>query len=159
MRVRRWLRRRGTAGDRGWRDDGSMLPMILMALVVAATLVMVTTAAGSAFLAQRDLQSVCDGAALAGAQAVDFADLAGSRSRTGTDFLPVDAVARAVTAYVAEANADGDSPVGASSDLTDDLTVETTCRSHPHIALGGTFGYGDGIDRTAHASARAALGG
>ncbi|MDQ6874954.1 MAG: pilus assembly protein TadG-related protein, partial [Actinomycetota bacterium] len=52
-------------------DRGSITPLILVFFLVAALLVMGAAAAGSAFLAQRDLQAVCDGAAVRAANAVD----------------------------------------------------------------------------------------
>lgn len=151
--------------DRARGDDGSMIPMIIMAFVVAATLISATTAAGSAFLAQRDLQSVCDGAALSGAEAIDFAATStvsgtepGSGDATGTaGYLPIGSVQRAVGDYVEQADRDGGVEVSAQSALADDLTVSVTCHSHPHIALGSLFGYGEGIDRSADSSARSAL--
>ncbi len=140
-----------------------MIPMIIMAFLVATTLIVATTAAGSAFLAQRDLQAVCDGAALAGAQALDFGSdrtvteqgAAGSGDRA--EYVPVAAVQQAVDDYIGAANADGGARVGTETVVSNGITVSLTCHSHPSIALGRVVGHGDGIDRNAHASARAAV--
>jgi hypothetical protein len=57
------------------RDDGTVVPLVLLSFLLAGLLVTAGTAASAAFLAQRDLAGVCDGAALAGAAAVDRAAL------------------------------------------------------------------------------------
>ena len=64
-------------------DRGTVLPLVLLSFLLAGLLVTAGTAASAAFLAQRDLAGVCDGAALAGAAALDRAALA--RSRPGAD--------------------------------------------------------------------------
>ncbi|MGB9377651.1 MAG: pilus assembly protein TadG-related protein, partial [Mycobacteriales bacterium] len=55
--------------DRAHR--GSIAPLILVFFLIAILVVMGTVAAGSAFLEQRDLQSVCDGAAINATNALD----------------------------------------------------------------------------------------
>ena len=54
-------------------DRGSTIPLILGCFVVAFLIVAGSVAAGDAFLQQRNLQSVCDGAAAAAATSADLA--------------------------------------------------------------------------------------
>lgn len=54
------------------RDDGSVLPLVIGAVVIVLTLVTVVTDVSALWLQRRALQSTVDGAALAGAQAVDL---------------------------------------------------------------------------------------
>ncbi len=53
-------------------DDGSVLPLVIGAVAIVLTLVTVVTDVSSLWLQRRALQSTVDGAALAGAQAVDL---------------------------------------------------------------------------------------
>ena len=56
------------------RDDaerGSTLPFVLVCWTVAALMAFGAIAASDAFLEQQELQSVCDGAALAAANRTD----------------------------------------------------------------------------------------
>lgn len=53
-------------------DGGSVLPLVIGAVVVVLTLVTVVTDVSALWLQRRALQSTVDGAALAGAQAVDL---------------------------------------------------------------------------------------
>ena len=54
------------------RDDGSVLPLVIGVVAIVLTLVTVVTDVSSLWLQRRALQSTVDGAALAGAQAVDL---------------------------------------------------------------------------------------
>jgi hypothetical protein len=58
------LRRRG--------DRGSVLPLVIGLVAIVLALVTVVTDVGALWLQRRDLQATVDGAALAGAQAVDL---------------------------------------------------------------------------------------
>ena len=51
---------------RGGDDTGSTIPMILGFFLLAMLMVAGSIALGQAFVQQRDLQDVCDGAAAAG---------------------------------------------------------------------------------------------
>lgn len=68
LRPRRSARRRRVTGD-----DGSVLPLVVGAVVVVVTLVTVVTDVGALWLQRRSLQATVDGAALAGAQSLDLA--------------------------------------------------------------------------------------
>lgn len=53
-------------------DSGSVLPLVIGAVVIVLTLVTVVTDVSALWLQRRALQATVDGAALAGAQAVDL---------------------------------------------------------------------------------------
>jgi uncharacterized membrane protein len=144
------------AADRIHGDRGTIIPMIIMAFVVAGLVIVGSVVAGSAFLAQRDLQSVCDGAAIAGAQALDDSEF--YRNGIGSDgALPLGGVQSAVDTYAAQ---DATSPadrVQVSATVDDDhVTVAVACAKTAHLTFGAVFGYGSGLDQhaTAHARAR-----
>lgn len=130
-----------------------MIPMIIMAFVVAGLIITGSIAAGSAFLAQRDLQSVCDGAALAGAQALaDDPYYAADRGAL-TD-LPLGDVQAAVDAYSARDAGDSDNSVRMNAAVeADGVTVQVLCRTHVDIPFQSVFRPG-GLDRQASADAR-----
>ena len=58
---------------RGRDERGSTLPFVLVCWTVAALMVLGAIAASDAFLEQQEVQSVCDGAALAAANRTDEA--------------------------------------------------------------------------------------
>ena len=133
-----------------------MVPMIMLCFLLAGTFVAGSVAASAAFLAQRDIAGVCDGAALAAANAVD-------RSAVGSggaaaDSLPLSAasVVTAVGRYGrTQDNGAGDGTAFLAE--TDGTTVTVTCRRTVRIPFGALLGYGDGLDRTAVARARSRL--
>lgn len=129
-----------------------MIPLIMMAFAVAGLIITGSIAAGSAFLAQRDLQSVCDGAALAGAQALDD-DPYYAADRGPLTRLPLGDVQQAVEEYGAR---DGDSIRMNAAVLDDGVTVRVRCRSHVDIPFQAVFRPG-GLDRRASADARSPL--
>lgn len=131
-----------------------MIPMIIMAFAVAGLIITGSIAAGSAFLAQRDLQSVCDGAALAGAQVLaDGPYYAADRGPlTG---LPLGDVQQSVSQYAARD--DSDDPVRMNAAVEPDgITVQVQCRTHVDIPFQSVFRPG-GLDRRATADARSRL--
>lgn len=130
-----------------------MIPMILMAFAVAGLIVTGSIAAGSAFLAQRNLQSVCDGAALAGAQALsDSAYYAANRPELTE--LPLGDVQHAVDAYGARDSAGSGDPVRMQALVTDGgTTVHVACSTHVDIPFQSVFRPG-GLDRSTTADAR-----
>jgi hypothetical protein len=86
------LRRRG--------DRGSVLPLVIGLVAIVLTLITVVTDVGALWLQRRDLQATVDGAALAGAQAVDLRTVyAGGAQGT----LPLDPAAarRSVRSFLA----------------------------------------------------------
>jgi uncharacterized membrane protein len=131
-------------------DEGSLIPMILMAFVVAGLIIVGSVVAGAAFLAQRDLQSVCDGAAIAGAQSLDDPDF--YHNGVGSDqALPLGGVQQAVDKYAAE---DGSHVRMIASVGDDHVTVAVACNKTAHLTFGAVFGYGNGLKQHASAHAR-----
>lgn len=80
-------------------DDGSVLPLVIGLVVIVVSLVAVVTDAGALWLARRSLQATVDGAALAGAQAVDLGAVYAGGA-TGDLALDPAAARPAVRAYV-----------------------------------------------------------
>ena len=142
------LRRVPWDGDDAER--GSMLPLVLVCWLVAALMVFGAIAASDAFLEQQQVQSVCDGAALAAANATDEAAVyAGGVGTT----LPL---TRASTqAAVADQLADGGIALQSWSTETDGVEVTVRCTRHVEIAFGWLFLGGQPLERTAVAGARA----
>lgn len=132
-------------------DAGTMIPMIMMCFVLAATFVCVSIAASAAFLAQRDLAGACDGAALAAANAFSRADAGRS-----DDSLPLspESVDAAVGEYAARLEQPDRTSMRAE---TDGRVVTVSCRRTVRIPFGALLGHADGIDRAAVARARSPL--
>lgn len=135
-------------------DEGSVIPLVLGMVLVAAlvTFAVVVTAAG--FVAQRDLQSFCDGAAVAAAQPGDDEVFAGQQA----GYLPIDRAA--AQARVDEYAAGGGLPRGFQwarvTESGDHVTI--ACHAHVVLPLGGAFGLAGGVDRDAISTARAPTG-
>ncbi len=130
-------------------ERGSTLPLVLVCWLVAALMAFGAIAASDAFLEQQQVQSVCDGAALAAANATDEAAL--YAAGVGAT-LPL---TRASTqAAVADQLADGGG-LDAWSTETDGAEVTVTCTRSVQIAFGWLFLGGEPLERTAVASARA----
>lgn len=138
-------------------DRGSITPLILVCFLIAALLVMGATAAGSAFLAQRDLQAVCDGAAVRAANALDPAGAYAGPA--GLAALPLSDPT--VQAAVADYRAQGypSDPTLTLAATTDGRRVTVTCHRVVQIPFGAVFGEAAGLPRTALSSARAPLRG
>jgi hypothetical protein len=142
------LRRVRRDGDDAER--GSTLPLVLVCWLVAALMAFGAIAASDAFLEQQAVQSVCDGAALAAANATDEAALYATGVGTA---LPL---TRASTqAAVADQLADGGTALHAWSTETDGVEVTVRCTRHVEIAFGWLFLGGQPLERTAVAGARA----
>jgi hypothetical protein len=137
-------------------DRGSTLPLILGFFLIALTLIAGSVAAGDAFVQQRGLQDVCDGAATAAAAtAIDI--------QRGTDVEPTESltfidVERATAEYLAREPSRADVHIAASLSA-DAQTLTLTCTETTSIAFGAMFGKGDGVHHTATSSARAPLSG
>jgi uncharacterized membrane protein len=120
-------------GPRG--DDGTILPLAIFYGVLALALVLLATAATSLYLERKRLFTLADGAALAGAESYDLADLrlvdGALRAR-----LTSDDVSAAVTEYLAAAPAAGfDSLVveGASTVDGQSATVRLSAAWSPPV--------------------------
>jgi hypothetical protein len=106
--------------------------------------------ASDAFTQQRDLQSVCDGAAVAGANAIDGP---AARTRELTSTLPLAAVQAAVQDYLAADSGRTEVLVQATL-AADGSTVLADCRIRTELAFAGLIGRPDGIDQRARSQAQ-----
>lgn len=140
----------GVRRDPAAAEQGSTLPFVLVCWTVAALMTFGAIAASDAFLEQQELQSVCDGAALAAANQADEA-LVYSRG-VGTELPLTRATAQAA---VADQLADGGTRLDAWSAETDGAEVMVRCTRYVDIAFGWLFLGGEPLERTALASARA----
>jgi hypothetical protein len=132
-------------------ERGSSVPFILLCFLIAMLLTAGVTAASMAFLAQRDLQADCDGAAIAASSAYDPAE---QNSLTEREALPLaqEKAQRAVEKFARDAYPnDSSAQMSAQVGLTE-VTVD--CRRTVHVPFGTVFGYSDGLVRTASSSAR-----
>lgn len=131
-------------------ERGSTLPFVLVCWTVAALMVFGAIAASDAFLEQQEVQSVCDGAALAAANRTDEGVLY-------TEGVGAELPLTRATAQVAVADqlADGGTRLDAWSAETDGAEVTVRCTRYVDIAFGWLFLGGEQLERTATASARA----
>jgi len=132
-------------------DVGSSLPFVLLCWLIAAFMTFGGIAASDAFLKQVDVQTVCDGAALAAANEVaPGAAYAGQGISTG---LPLDG--QTANVAIADYLADGGTQLDAWSATTSGFEVTVRCTRNVDIAFGWLFLAGDSLERTAIASAQA----
>jgi hypothetical protein len=135
-------------------EAGSTLPFVLVCWLVAALMVFGAIAASDAFLEQQQVQSICDGAALA---AADQADEAVVYTVGVGAQLPL---SRATAeAAVADQLADAGVQLDAWSAQTDGAEVTVRCTRSVQIAFDWLFLGGQPLERTAVASARAPTAG
>ena len=131
------------------RDGGSVTPLIIGMTVCLLILTMGITAAGSAFLAGRRLQNLCDGAATAAVGAVD-------RQRYSSEgagvTLPLSGVARQRAREYLQIRA---TDVRATVQVTNDA-VTVSCGNDAPITFGFLVG-SPTIPRSATSTARPAL--
>ena len=142
-------------GPVGSRERGSTLPLILVFFIVAMLMVAGSVALGQAFVQQRDLQSICDGAAAAAAASAGDLDREGGVG--SGESLRFGDVRSVVAAYLGR---DPDRrAVSVRARLSAGGTrVTLTCRQRRDLPLGGLFGRAH-VDHTATSTARAALSG
>ncbi|MGY1641205.1 pilus assembly protein TadG-related protein [Geodermatophilus sp. SYSU D00703] len=131
-------------------ERGSTLPLVLVCWLVAALMAFGAISASDAFLEQQEVQAVCDGAALAAANATDEAALYATGLGSA---LPL--TVASTRAAVADQLVDGGTPLDAWSTETDGVEVTVHCSRRVEIAFGWLFRGGEPLDRTAVASARA----
>jgi len=130
-------------------ERGSTLPFVLLCWLVAALMVFGAIAASDAFLEQQEVQSVCDGAALAAAESADE----GSLYTDGVgDQLPL--TEAGTQAAIAQHLAAEGSRLDAWSARTDGAEVTVSCTRYIDIAFGWLFLGGRPLERTAVAGAR-----
>jgi uncharacterized membrane protein len=131
-------------------ERGSTLPFVLVSWTVAALMVLGAIAASDAFLEQQEVQSVCDGAALAAANSTD-------EGLVYTDGLGADLplTPASTRAAVADQLAAGGTALDAWSAETDGAEVTVRCTRYVDIAFGWLFLGGEPLERSAVASVRA----
>ncbi len=137
-----------TVGGSGER--GSALPFVLVCWLVAALMALGAVAASDAFLEKQDLQSACDGAALAAANRTDEERV--YAAGVGTS-LPL--TLETARAAVADHLADGGTAVDTWSAETDGTEVTVRCGRSVDIAFGWLFLGGRPLEVDAVAGARA----
>jgi Flp pilus assembly protein TadG len=138
------------------REDerGSTLPFVLLCWLLAALMVCGAVAASDAFLEQQQVQSVCDGAALAAADRTDEGRI--YTAGLGTELpLTAQSAQEAVAEHLADQASDGDAGLDAWTASTDGAEVTVRCTRYTDIAFGWLFHGGQPLERTAMASARA----
>ena len=131
-------------------ERGSTLPFVLVCWTVAALMAFGAIAASDAFLEQQQVQSICDGAALAAANSTDEAVVYTAGVSSELPLTP-----ESTQAAVADHLADGGAALDAWSAETDGAEVTVRCTRYVEIAFGWLFLGGEPLERTAIASARA----
>jgi uncharacterized membrane protein len=135
-------------------DGGSTFPLILGFFLIALLVIAGSVAAGDAFVQQRGLQDVCDGAATAAA--ASGVDLGRGGALQSEQALQFGDVRSAVSAYLAR----DPSRQAVRVDVllsADARTVTLTCEQTEPIAFGAMFGRGAGVHHRVTSSARAPL--
>jgi hypothetical protein len=138
-------------------DRGSTIPLVIGFFVVAGMLVAASVALGDAFVQQRGLQDLCDGAAAAAvAQATNLdREIDATDYGSGPQALTLSRIEPAVTGYL-----DRDvhrSGVRIRAELSPDGTRLTlSCRRTSRLAFGALFGHGR-VEHATTSSARAAV--
>lgn len=135
-------------------DTGATIPLILGFFLIALLFVGGTVALSDAVTRQRELQSTCDGAAIAAANSASRASLHDSGAPSGA--IPLDDADNAIEAYLQRDPAL--SAVRASGSVSQDGTrVVLTCTQRGKIAFGALIGKPDGIQQSATSAARSPL--
>ena len=131
-------------------EEGSTLPFVLVGWLVAALMVLGAIAASDAFLEQQEVQSACDGAALAAANQADEAAV--YTLGVGAQLPLTRATAEAA---VADQLADAGVTLDSWAVETDGAEVTVRCSRSVPIAFGWLFLGGEPLERTAVARAGA----
>lgn len=135
-------------------DRGSTLPLILGFFVLALIMVAGSIAAGDAFVQQRGLQDVCDGAATAAA--ASGVDLGRGGALGSEQSLQFGDVSAAVSAYLARDRSRAEVRITAQLS-SDRRTLTLRCEQTERIAFGAMFGKGAGVHHVATSSVQAPL--
>jgi hypothetical protein len=134
-------------------DRGSTIPLILGFFLIALVMVAGAIVASDAFTKQRDLQSVCDGAALAAANAVDGP---AARTETLTAALPLAPVQQAAQSYLDRDPARQQVTVRAALSADGHLVL-LDCSQHTTLAFQRLLGRPNGFDQHVTSSAQGDL--
>lgn len=138
-------------------DRGSVLPLVIGVVVIVVALVTVVTDISVLWLQRRSLQATVDGAALAGAQAVDLPTVY-ARGANGDLRLNPSAARAAVRSYAAAVPSSTrltSFRVARVTVTTATVTVRATAVAHPPFV---TWLTGNGVTIVAEASARTTTG-
>lgn len=133
-------------------DRGSTIPLILGFFVLALLVVGGSVALGEAFVQQRDLQDVCDGAAVAAAAGAVDPERGGGPP---ADALPFADAEAAVRDYLARDPQRRDVRVRVALDA-DRRRITLRCEQTTSLALGQLVGRGH-VHHVATSSARAVV--
>jgi uncharacterized membrane protein len=134
-------------------DRGSTIPLILGFFLIALIMVAGSVALGQAFVQQRDLQDVCDGAvAAAAASSADLDREHGIGEAASLQFADVSDV---VDSYLSR-DAERRSVRVHAALSADRRRITLTCRQTTSLTFGAFFGRGH-VEHTATSSARAAI--
>jgi uncharacterized membrane protein len=121
-------------------EQGSTIPLILGFFLLALLTVAGSVALADAFVQQRDLQDICDGAAAAAAAtAIDLDRAAGPGERPTATFADAARVEAVVAAYLARDPQRRTVSVHAEFDSTR-TTLTLHCAQRRTIAFGVIFG-------------------
>jgi len=139
-------------------ERGSTVPLILGFFLMALLMVLGAVAAADAYLDQRSLQGICDGAALAGANVLDEAAVYGPQPADlgSTDALPLGDAQLAIDQFLSR-DAQRRGVTIESAQITDGSTVVLTCAQTLPVTFGTVFGFADGVHHRATAAARSRL--
>jgi hypothetical protein len=129
------------------RDRGTVLPLLVLGFLLAGTLLAASVAGSAALVAHRRLAADCDGAALAGAAALDRTRV-GNPGDTGVLALDPAGVARAVTEQLAAS-----APAVAATTRVGGGAVTVVCRRTVRVPFGAIIARPHGILETATARA------
>ena len=142
---------------RGRGDEGSVLPLVIGAVVIVVSLVTVVTDVGVLWLQRRSLQATLDGAALAGAQSVDLPTVyaGGANGDLRLNATSARAAVRTYLAAVPSSKQLTSFRVTQVRIVTTTITVRGTAVAHPPFLSWIT---GNGVTITAQASARTTTG-
>lgn len=132
-------------------DQGSTIPLILGFFLLAMVMTAGAISAGQAFVQQRDLQDLCDGAATAAAASAANLDRDGDP--VDTDAVRFADVQQVIDRYVAQD--DAGRAVQAEAQLSSgDRTIDLRCVRVSRIPFGALFGKAAGVRHVVTSSAR-----
>lgn len=138
-------------------DEGSVLPLAIVFMMLALGLVLVVTGATSLYLERQRLFTVAGGAALAGAEAFDLDSATVESGRVRFDLQDADVVA-AVDAYLDEVELSGLEQVQVVRAVTPDgrsAEVQLAARWRPPVV---GFAMPNGLTLDVTATARSVVG-
>ena len=136
---------------RGSGDTGSTIPLILGFFLLAMVMTAGAIAAGQAFVQQRDLQELCDGAAAAAAASA--ANLSRDADPVDTSAVLFGDVEQVVAGYVSRDDA-GRAVQTEARLSADDRTIDVRCVRVARIPFGALFGKPAGVRHVVTSSAR-----